>query len=136
MSKSVKITLGIIGGLFVIGLLAPKEEQATVAAPKEAEKLVETANSQKESPVLTDDEIFLTFARDTYPVELSQVPDDTLVSTARATCDALDAGLTMTDILVMAAESAISNDLSDSYTEAMGGVIGFGVGVYCPEYSN
>lgn len=133
MKTPVKVTLGILGGLFVIGLFAPGEDSET-SKPATTNAPVAT---NAPAPIQADkEEVFLTMARNTYPVELAQVDDETLVSTALSTCNGLDSGMTMTQILTIAAESAVKNGLSDSYIEAMGGVIGYGVGVYCPEYAD
>lgn len=133
MNKGLKITLWIVGGLMVIGIFAPKEEQTTTATPDTKPAVVVEKTTP---PAASDDELFITLARGSYSKELIAVPDQTLIDTARSTCNALRSGMTMNDILVMAAESSIENDLSGSYVEAMGGVIGFGVGIYCPEFAD
>lgn len=133
MKKPVKIILAIIGGLFVIGLFAPSQEKEVTP-----EKAVSNSPQATSAPVVveSDDERFIAYIRETYPSELNDVTDRTLIDTAKSACSGLESGLTMSDLLLMVAESSVANGLSDAKTSAMGGVVGAGVAVYCPKYAN
>lgn len=84
-------------------------------------------------PISLDEQyLFAVHYADNYIVESNTDAD--LIAIGKQTCDTLDTGLTVQDLMFALVADADGSE-SDAYWEFAGIIIGAGVATYCPEYS-
>jgi len=89
--------------------------------PAQTSNQLNLTNSQAE-------ELFLIVVRDKYPNETAFMTDSSLLEVAHNTCAALDAGVTVFQIALLAIEKGVDSGLA-------GGMLAGAIVAFCPQYT-
>ena len=126
MEKKTKIIIGLGAvGVLLVGLLigsshsspAPSADPTQTAAP---------------APVATDDETYIGLVRSYGNSYIDNAEDYQLIKIAHDTCDVLDSGYTLDEVINYLAANGTSTD--QEFYQAEGIIIGGAINVYCPVY--
>lgn len=90
------------------------------------------SHSSVPQPVLTDEDLFLQAVRSDPNAYLQSAADSDLLNAAYETCNMLNQGYTVTDLVTILAESGTAANQEQAY--AMGFIIGSAIQVFCPQY--
>lgn len=133
MTKIISI---IFGAMLFVGLATGCEEAANGTEGGNSRHSSRSSSSDSSSDVdsvadIPEDsveDLFLVVVHDQAPLSRS-VPDADILDAAHSTCQALDEGNSMTDIMLIVIGSGIPTDVG-------GAIVGAGISAFCPEYQD
>lgn len=132
LSKRDKVVAGAMGVIALVALSNfNQDSDATVT--ETTVKRTTTTTSPAVTPTQSKEDLFLEMVHENVP--FTGMSDGELLNLAYEICSFLDDGNTTADVLELAAQVAVENNLSDSEIEDLGSVLGYAVGAFCPEYN-
>lgn len=110
--------------LMVAGCTVPSSTSEYRPAPTNPPRQAPSQTDAKPAPLSVDD-VYISTLRDEYPEVVATMGRSWLIEFGNTVCDALDSGITWTEIVLMGMDAELEMTM-------LGYVMGAGIAAYCP----